>query len=154
MSNDLTGVYISQSYGRLVQIVSGAYYDGFGNAISPPAIPSASYAITASYAQGGSGSFSGSFIENYVIVSSSYSASISDGIIEVVTAYVTQSLPTAIANRGKQFSFINASTGSIMIQAIVGQAIGNNAIGNDSYILILPEDAPRLISNNLNWRFI
>jgi hypothetical protein len=31
MSNNLTGLTVSNTYGRLVQIVSGLYYDGFGN---------------------------------------------------------------------------------------------------------------------------
>jgi hypothetical protein len=31
MSNNLTGVTVSSTYGRLVQIVGGLYYDGFGN---------------------------------------------------------------------------------------------------------------------------
>ena len=31
MSNNLTGVTVSSAYGRLVQIVGGLYYDGFGN---------------------------------------------------------------------------------------------------------------------------
>ena len=31
MSNNLTGLTVSNTYGRLVQIVGGLYYDGFGN---------------------------------------------------------------------------------------------------------------------------
>ena len=33
MSNNLTGVTVSSSYGRLVQVVDGLYYDGFGNSL-------------------------------------------------------------------------------------------------------------------------
>lgn len=34
MSNNLTGLTVSNTYGRLVQIVGGLYYDGFGNLLS------------------------------------------------------------------------------------------------------------------------
>jgi len=33
MPYDLTNNKISETYGRVVQIVSGSYYDGFGNVL-------------------------------------------------------------------------------------------------------------------------
>jgi hypothetical protein len=34
MSNNLTGLTVSNTYGRLVQVVGGLYYDGFGNLLN------------------------------------------------------------------------------------------------------------------------
>lgn len=34
MSNSLTGLTVSSTYGRLVQVVGGLYYDGFGNLLN------------------------------------------------------------------------------------------------------------------------
>ena len=31
MANDLTGLKIKDTYARVVQVVSGSYYDGLGN---------------------------------------------------------------------------------------------------------------------------
>jgi len=73
---DLTGNKVSFTYGRLVQVASGSYYDGFGNPINLTGsgttlvtgstypitsswsqnTVSASYALTASYALNGGGS--------------------------------------------------------------------------------------------------
>jgi hypothetical protein len=59
----------------------------------------------------------------YRMVSSSYTITLFDGIVEVITPYVTASLPTAVGNIGKEFSVINATTGSIMILASGSQKI-------------------------------
>lgn len=48
MPYDLTNNKISETYGRVVQIVSGSYYDGFGNVLP---IGTSSVVITASTAQ-------------------------------------------------------------------------------------------------------
>lgn len=90
----------------------------------------------------------------YKIVSASYTLISTDEVIEVVQGEVTQSLPTAVGISGKQYSIINASSGSIMIQASGSETIGNKDIGNLNFINISSEDAPRLISNNINWRII
>ena len=34
MGNNLTGLTVSSTYGRLVQVISGLYYDGFGNLLN------------------------------------------------------------------------------------------------------------------------
>ena len=47
MLYDLTGKKVSFTYGRLVQIASGSYYDGFGNLLDLPG-PSGSYFTTGS----------------------------------------------------------------------------------------------------------
>ena len=72
---DLTGNKVSFTYGRLVQIASGSYYDGFGNPLNLSGsgtilttgstypitsswannVISSSYALTASYALNGGG---------------------------------------------------------------------------------------------------
>lgn len=46
MPYDLTNNKISETYGRVVQIVSGSYYDGFGNLLNLPGYQSIS-SITA-----------------------------------------------------------------------------------------------------------
>jgi len=129
MSNDFTGVKIKDSYGRVVQIVSGSYYDGFGNPITV-------------------------LSSNYTEVTGSYTLTLSDHVVEVGEAAVTQSLPTAVGNVGKHYTIINASTGSIMILASGSETIGNHPTTNDSYLLVSAGDSPRLFSNNLNWRLV
>jgi hypothetical protein len=52
MSFDLTGLFISDTYGRLVQQVSGALYDGLGNTVTVNA-------STGSLATTGSNNFTG-----------------------------------------------------------------------------------------------
>ena len=191
MSNDLTNQKIKDTYGKVVQYVSGSFYDLLGNVI-PSASLSASYATTASYAISSSyeinyetsssyadtasyvitaqtASFYGGNVTSasyastssyalltpnpdYKIVSSSYTLTLSDSNIEVLTLGVTQSLPTAIGNIGKEYSIINSSTGSIMILASGSEHIGNKFIQNSSSLTIGMEDAPRLISNNSQWR--
>ena len=106
----------------------GSYYDGFGNPIV--------------------------FYSPQHIVSSSYSVTLADTIVEMVVPYTTASLPTAVGNAGKEYSIINVTTGSIMIQASGSQTIGNSSITNDTYLLVRPGDAPRIVSNNTNWRLI
>lgn len=32
--NDLTGLTVSSTYGRIVQVIDGRYYDGFGNLLN------------------------------------------------------------------------------------------------------------------------
>jgi len=59
MSYDLTGEKISFTYGRVVQVVSGSYYDGFGN---PLPIGTSSVVLTGSvngFATTGSNTFIG-----------------------------------------------------------------------------------------------
>lgn len=34
MGNDLTGLTVSNTYGRLVQVINDKYYDGFGNPLN------------------------------------------------------------------------------------------------------------------------
>ena len=134
-------VPISESYGRVVQYVSSSFYDGLGNLIIPV---SASYALSASYAPTG----------NYTIISSSYTITPFDAVVEVVVPFVTQSLPTAVGNLGYRCSIVNATTGSIMILASGSETIGNSAVINDTYLIVLPQDAPLVISNNAIWRII
>jgi hypothetical protein len=95
-----------------------------------------------------------SFIANYKIVSASYTLTSTDTTIEVVEAFTTQSLPSAVGLLGKEYSIINATSGSVLIVANGSETIGNQASGNSSTITLYSEDAPRLISNNSNWRFI
>ena len=35
MANDLTGLKIKDTYARLVQVISGSFYDGLGNDLMP-----------------------------------------------------------------------------------------------------------------------
>ena len=35
MNYNLTGATVSKTYGRLVQTINGAFYDGFGNLLNP-----------------------------------------------------------------------------------------------------------------------
>ena len=70
MSFDLTNEYISDTFSRLVQYVSGAYYDGLGNLVpigsgSSSPIDTGSFVTTSSFnaftSSYNTGSFSGSF---------------------------------------------------------------------------------------------
>ena len=135
MANEFTDVLIKDSYARVVQVVSGSYYDGLGNLLLN--FPTTSSAVS-----------------NYTIVSESYTLTSTDSIVEVLVSAVTQSLPTAAGIRGTEYSIINCSTGSIMILASGSETIGNNSLTNDTYLIVFPEDAPRIVSNNTNWRLI
>jgi len=56
MSNNFTGNFVSDTYGRLVQVVAGQYYDGFGNPLSIGSGGSASQGATgATGSQGATG---------------------------------------------------------------------------------------------------
>jgi hypothetical protein len=80
MSYDLTGQKVSFTYGRVVQVVSGSYYDGFGNVL-PIGTSSVVTASTAGFATTGSNIFignqtiSGSLIVTNGITGSLYGTS-------------------------------------------------------------------------------
>ena len=132
MSNDLTNLKIKNTYQNVVQYRSASFYDLVGNEIV---------------------NLNASLRSNYKVVSSSYSILTSNSTIEVVEAFVTQSLPTAVGNGGLEYSIINTSTGSVRIEAFGSEIINNENI-NDTYMVIFQGDAPRIVSNNTNWRLI
>lgn len=94
MSYDLTGQKISFTYGRVVQVVSGSYYDGFGNLL---ALGSGSMIITASFDSGslattGSNTFSGSeIISGSLIVTNGITGSLNTDYIDFNTSSIVSS---------------------------------------------------------------
>jgi hypothetical protein len=92
--------------------------------------------------------------EPYTIKNTSYTATINDKNIEVITANTIQTLPSAIGMAGKCFRIINCSNGIIRIHTISSQTIGNNIITNPFYIDLQSEEWLDVISNNSNWRII
>lgn len=139
------GGALSSSYASFAEISSTASYAVFANEALSSSYSST--AITASFALRVAN-------PNYIIVSASYNMLNTDEVIEVIQGNTTQSLPTAVGIQGKQYSVINVSTGSILLQASGAEKIGNKNTGNSGSLTIFMGDAPRIVSNNLNWRII
>jgi hypothetical protein len=93
-------------------------------------------------------------LPDYIIISASYSITTANSIIEVVDPYITSSLPTAVGNRGKSFTLINASTGSVQLASVSAQKIGNGNPETATYQTVFQGDSITVVSNNSNWRII
>jgi len=115
MSFDLTGQPVSSTYGRVVQYVSGSFYDGFGNPVS---ISGSGNIDTSSFATTGSNIFKGNqIISGSLILSGStqYALAYFDTNLSLHT------LPTPITSSGDTVAiFVSESNSWIMTNAIDG----------------------------------
>jgi hypothetical protein len=170
---DLTGNKVSFTYGRLVQVASGSYYDGFGNPINLTGsgttlvtgstypitsswsenVVSASYALTASYALNGGGIdlITGS---TYPITSSWVIHSINvDGGYVTASGILTNgdiipNNPSASLGTVEfPFKSISISSGSLIIanaDPLITAAVLSNNLGN----LDISSGGVRLVQQN------
>lgn len=157
---DLTGNKVSFTYGRLVQIASGSYYDGFGNLLNLSGsgtilttgstypitsswannVISSSYALTASYALNGGGSINLVTGSTYPITSSwaIHSINVDGGYVTasgILTAGdIIPSNPSAsLGTTQYPFKEIKISSGSISIanaDPLIEAVILSNVNGN------------------------
>ena len=114
MSFDLTGQLVSSTYGRVVQYVSGAFYDGFGDFIEVTgSLPnSASFATTGSNTFVGNQTISGSLI---LSGSTQYALAYFDTNLSLRT------LPTPITSSGDTVAiFVSESNSWTMTNTIDG----------------------------------
>ena len=103
MQYDLTNNKISETYGRVVQIVSGSYYDGFGNVLP---IGTSSVVISAS-TNGFATTGSNTFIGNQII---SGSLIVTNGITGSLQGTASYSLNTISASYALTVSYSNTSS--------------------------------------------
>jgi hypothetical protein len=103
MQYDLTNNKISETYGRVVQIVSGSYYDGFGNVLP---IGTSSVVISAS-TNGFATTGSNTFIGNQII---SGSLIVTNGITGSLQGTASYSLNTISASYALTASYSNTSS--------------------------------------------
>ncbi len=94
MSYDLTGEKISFTYGRVVQVVSGSYYDGFGN---PLPIGTSSIVLTGSV-NGFATTGSNTFIGNQTISGSVVVTNGITGSLQGTSSYSNTSNSSSYAN--------------------------------------------------------
>jgi hypothetical protein len=113
MSFDLTGQFISDTYGRVVQYVSGALYDGLGNSITVSgSVPTGSFATTGSNTFIGNQTISGSII---IQNTTPYALAYFD-----ITSSL-HSLPTPVTSSGDTIAiFVSGSNSWIMTNTIDG----------------------------------
>ena len=102
MSYDLTGEKISFTYGRVVQIVSGSYYDGFGNVLP---IGTSSVVISGS-TSGFATTGSNTFIGNEIV---SGSVIVTNGITGSLYGTSSYSLNTISSSYALTASYSNTS---------------------------------------------
>jgi hypothetical protein len=113
MSFDLTGQFISDTYGRVVQYVSGALYDGFGNLVE----------ITGSIPTGSNTFFGNQTISGSLIVTGSVSLpSLTPySLVYLNASYNLTSLPSPITSSGDTIAiFVSESNSWTMSHIIDG----------------------------------
>jgi hypothetical protein len=133
MSYDLTGEKISFTYGRVVQVVSGSYYDGFGN---PLPIGTSSVVITGSlsgYATTGSNTFIGNqIISGSLIVTNGIT-----GSLYGTSSYSNNSTSASYAPTNTNITAswsINSVTASYVVTAQTASYYGGSVVSS-SYAL-------------------
>lgn len=140
---DLTGNKVSFTYGRLVQIASGSYYDGFGNPLDlsgsgTTIITGSTYPITSSWANNvvsASYSLTSSYSFNSISASYSLTASYSNSSSYAVTAsYAANS--TNSQNAQDVLVYVKNTTGEIIPKGRLVRIVGvDNSSSNPSITL-------------------
>ena len=92
-------------------------------------------------------------VKNYNILSANTTLTSAHYTVEVNTATVTITLPTAIGISAKEYTIINSSSGNITINTTSSQTIGN-INGSPITFSLLSGEVLTVISNNSNWRII
>ena len=133
MSYDLTGQKVSFTYGRVVQVVSGSYYDGFGNVLPIGTSSVVVTASTAAFATTGSNIFIG----NQTI---SGSLIVTNGITGSLQGTSSYSLNTISASYALTASYAsnaevatNVSGGTVNVSNITASNISASIISASSY---------------------
>jgi hypothetical protein len=92
-------------------------------------------------------------VKNYDILSTNTTLNNTHYTVEVNTALVIITLPTAVGISAKEYTIINSSNGNITINTTSAQTIGN-IIGSPTSIILRKGEVLSVISNNSNWRII
>ena len=128
MPYDLTNNKISETYGRVVQVVSGSYYDGFGNVLP---IGTSSVVITASTAQFAT-TGSNTFIGDQII---SGSLTVTNGITGSLygTASWAQYSTNAIYSQNAQdiLIYVKNTSAAIIPRGKVVRIVGSDNSSNN-----------------------
>ena len=90
----------------------------------------------------------------YAVKSANYTITTSDAIIEVDTAGVTITLPTAVGIKGTEFIIINANDGTTTIDTTGGETIGNEVTPANTTFTLSSEEVLQVVSDGANWRII
>jgi hypothetical protein len=115
MSFDLTGQFISDTYGRVVQYVSGALYDGLGNPVTVVVSGSIS---TGSFATTGSNTFIGDqTISGSIIIQNTTPYALA--YFDITSSLRT--LPSPVTSSGDTIAiFVSGSNSWVMTNIIDG----------------------------------
>lgn len=111
MPYDLTNNKISETYGRVVQIVSGSYYDGFGNVLP---IGTSSVVITASTAQFAT-TGSNTFIGNEIVSGSVIVTNGITGSLYGTSSWAENSINTINAQNAQDILIFSKNTSGAII---------------------------------------
>jgi hypothetical protein len=85
----------------------------------------------------------------YLAVPTNYTASTDDYFIDIISADVTVTLPTAVGIEGKQYVIRNSSTSAATINTTSAQTIDEVSVVSVS---IGKRDIVQVVSNNTNWK--
>ena len=147
---DLTGNKVSFTYGRLVQIASGSYYDGFGNLLNlsgsgTTLVTGSTYPITSSWANNvvsASYSLTSSYSDNSISASYSLTASYWSGSVisssyalsasYALTASYADVAATSISSQNSQdiLIYVKNTSGAIIPKGKVVRIVGVDNSGN------------------------
>lgn len=83
----------------------------------------------------------------YEAVPTNYTASTDDYFIDIISAGITVTLPTAVGIEGKQYAIRNSSTSAVTINTILSQTIDGSLTQN-----IGRNNVIQVVSNNSNWK--
>jgi len=147
---DLTGNKVSFTYGRLVQIASGSYYDGFGNLLNlsgsgTTLVTGSTYPITSSWANNvvsASYSLTSSYSDNSISASYSLTASYWSGSVisssyalsasYALTASYADVAATSISSQNSQdiLIYVKNTSGAIIPKGKLVRIVGVDNSGN------------------------
>ena len=142
---DLTGNKVSFTYGRLVQIASGSYYDGFGNLLNLSGTGSgtilttgSTYPITSSWANN--------------VVSSSYSLTASYVVIAQTASYWSGSVvsssysdSSSYSNNSNSSSYALSSSYAVTASYSLISEISNNSLNAQDILIYVKNTSGAII---------
>ena len=121
MPYDLTNNKISETYGRVVQIVSGSYYDGFGNVLP---IGTSSVVVTASTAQFAT-TGSNTFIGNEIVSGSVIVTNGITGSLYGTSSWAENSINTINAQNAQDILvYVKNTSGAIIPKGHLVRIVG------------------------------
>lgn len=131
MPYDLTNNKISETYGRVVQIVSGSYYDGFGNVLPIGTSSVVISASTAQFATTGSNTFIGNeIVSGSVIVTNGIT-----GSLYGTSSWAENSINTINSQNAQDILvYVKNTSGAIIRKGHLVRIVGVDNSGNNPTI--------------------